>query len=605
MAQAVLVGTGGRGFAHATKRRYLEGSAGGGRGRCEPARTALRVVIGAALWLCLIPAVSSGQNPVGSSCSTGDDCATNNCIDGVCCDLSCLGTCRSCAEVKTGLPNGTCGSVLDGQQTMNGCQTQGMVCSKIGCVSSQCFDQVKDGDETDVDCGGSCPGCDIAHACSKNDDCLAGNCVDGLCCGTLCFQTCRSCARAKTGLEDGTCAPVSDGQQTSNGCNAPGQVCSSAGCVAAHCFNQVKDADESDVDCGGSCPLCDIAHGCNTNNDCALNNCIDGLCCGLSCIGTCRSCSQAKTGEADGTCGAVLSGQQSTSGCDAAGEACSSAGCIPSHCFDQTQDNDETAVDCGGSCVGCDVAQTCGGNQDCASSNCVDGICCDASCFGTCHSCAQSITGLENGTCAQVPTGGQTSNGCKAPGDLCNDLGECENPTATTPTATALVETPTPINTSPGAATETPTPEPTGAASPTGAVPSATPTIAGDIPTATATAEVTPAVSTETPTPTATAEVTPAAPTSTPTATEIRTPTSTPTPTQPPCSLVGDCDTSNSVSIDELLEGVSIALGTLDPGMCLAFNCNGTGEVTIECLVQGVGSSLHPCPSGARARVVP
>ncbi len=41
-----------------------------------------------------------------------------------------------------------------------------------------CADGVKNGDETDIDCGGSCPGkCDSGMSCIKNADCKSGNCA--------------------------------------------------------------------------------------------------------------------------------------------------------------------------------------------------------------------------------------------------------------------------------------------------------------------------------------------------------------------------------------------------------------------------------------------
>ncbi len=40
-----------------------------------------------------------------------------------------------------------------------------------------------------------------------------------------------------------------------------------------HCTNGIKDFDETDIDCGGSCNSCDIYQDCKTNNDCKSANC--------------------------------------------------------------------------------------------------------------------------------------------------------------------------------------------------------------------------------------------------------------------------------------------------------------------------------------------
>ena len=46
----------------------------------------------------------------------------------------------------------------------------------------------------------------------------------------------------------------------------------------AHCFDAAKDGDETDVDCGGSCPPCAVAQACLTRADCAISCCINNRC---------------------------------------------------------------------------------------------------------------------------------------------------------------------------------------------------------------------------------------------------------------------------------------------------------------------------------------
>jgi len=65
----------------------------------------------------------------------------------------------------------------------------------------------------------------------------------------------------------------------------------------------------------------------------------------------------------------------------------------------------------------------------------------------------------------------------------------------------------------------------------------------------------------------------------------------------PACS--GDCQGGGRVSIDELIMGVGIALGTTALDQCQAFDCNGTGRVTVDCLVQAVHNALDGCPATA------
>jgi len=57
----------------------------------------------------------------------------------------------------------------------------------IGCGSApmlpgHCGDHVRDGDETGLDCGGSCPGCAVGGGCVTHSDCAAGLvCIDLAC----------------------------------------------------------------------------------------------------------------------------------------------------------------------------------------------------------------------------------------------------------------------------------------------------------------------------------------------------------------------------------------------------------------------------------------
>ncbi len=46
---------------------------------------------------------------------------------------------------------------------------------------ASCFDGVKNGPESDVDCGGDCPACERGQSCGVPDDCYSGRCAEGLC----------------------------------------------------------------------------------------------------------------------------------------------------------------------------------------------------------------------------------------------------------------------------------------------------------------------------------------------------------------------------------------------------------------------------------------
>ena len=60
----------------------------------------------------------------------------------------------------------------------------------------------------------------------------------------------------------------------------------------------------------------------------------------------------------------------------------------------------------------------CTSAADCASTHCVDGVCCDTSCSGACDACSIATGAAQDGTCSAVPKGSPGSPSC-APG-TCN-----------------------------------------------------------------------------------------------------------------------------------------------------------------------------------------
>jgi len=72
--------------------------------------------------------------------------------------------------------------------------------------------------------------------------------------------------------------------------------------------------------------------------------------------------------------------------------------------------------------------------------------------------------------------------------------------------------------------------------------------------------------------------------------TETRTPS---TPTLAACA--GDCDQDGSVTVDEVILGVNIALGTTSVDVCLAMDSSGDGIVTVDEVVTAVNHALDGC----------
>jgi len=117
-------------------------------------------------------------------------------------------------------------------------------------VLATCTDGAKNGSETDVDCGGSCPKCVTGKACGSATDCVTASCTAGV------------CAAQPTSCRDGT-----------------------------------KNASETDVDCGGACPKCANGKACGGATDCASGTCARGVCGVLppSCAPTVRRTAPRRT----------------------------------------------------------------------------------------------------------------------------------------------------------------------------------------------------------------------------------------------------------------------------------------------------------------------
>jgi hypothetical protein len=73
--------------------------------------------------------------------------------------------------------------------------------------------------------------------------------------------------------------------------------------------------------------------------------------------------------------------------------------------------------------------------------------------------------------------------------------------------------------------------------------------------------------------------------------------------TVPTC--VGDCDEGGAVTVDEVLKGVGIALGTLPLDQCPRFDCNATGQVTVDCIINAVGAALNGCQTTPTSSATP
>ncbi len=316
---------------------------------------------------------------VGVTCPGGSACFQGTCVTSSCDTTSC--------EAGFACINGTC---TDGSCFGVRCPT-GSSCRLGACVdSSSCANSMKDGTESDVDCGGACATkCTEGSTCAGGNDCNSGRCTSGHCAPGGAMATCTDTKKngSETDVDCGGACTTKCG--TGGGCTVGADcadgVCTSGRCaaVAATCTDAKKNGSETDIDCGGTCPTkCATDAGCTLPQDCATGACTSGRCTGPSCT----------DGQKNGTETATDCGGLCVTKC-AAGEGCSAHAdcqtgrCIPAtglcadSCSNGAKDVSESDIDCGGSCTArCMNNQKCTVAGDCASKRCVNQICQSSSC---------------------------------------------------------------------------------------------------------------------------------------------------------------------------------------------------------------------------------
>jgi hypothetical protein len=145
------------------------------------------------------------------------------------------------------------------------------VAASSGCIVqvsnlASCTDGIQNGGETDVDCGGGvCAACSDNRRCVVNSDCASGSCaiVGGarICAITQVGPTCTD--NLKNGNESdvdcggGACPACADNKTCNLGSDCLDGVCSTQRiCLAPTCTDGVRNGTETGVDCGGGCPPC-------------------------------------------------------------------------------------------------------------------------------------------------------------------------------------------------------------------------------------------------------------------------------------------------------------------------------------------------------------
>lgn len=282
---------------------------------------------------------------------------------------------------------------------LNGCLTPSFKLDPVDGAS--CENSRRDGDESDVDCGGDhCDACKLGRDCRADIDCVNESCVAGKCADPSCADDevnqdetdvdCGGICGANCGVDD-RCAADTDCESGS---------CRAKRCVEASCTDGTRNNAETDVDCGGSlCKgTCDVGQLCSTNSDCLQPEDAAGAGRGSAqCVETdvegemrCSLSCPIRRGDCDrlATNGCETSTDTDLNHCGACGAACDPANATEAHCEFGVCQIDECKsgfADCDPEVPGCESSLSsdpdhCGSCEtDCSDRNgkdsCTDGVC--------------------------------------------------------------------------------------------------------------------------------------------------------------------------------------------------------------------------------------
>ena len=239
----------------------------------------------------------------GMKCAVAADCTSNRCVDDGTGTLRCpVPTCSDTVQNQ-----GESGIDCGGTSTCTRCGTgqgctapsdciNGVCGSNNTCSAPTCSDGVQNEQETDLDCGGpncstSTTACGNGLICKVNTDCRNSWCNNGACATPSCVDSIKNGTESDVDC-GGTCpAKCADGKTCAKDSDCTNGWCNGSGkCATPACGDTFKNGTETGVDCGGSCTQsctskvdsscmqCAVGVGCSVNLDCLSLNCASNLC---------------------------------------------------------------------------------------------------------------------------------------------------------------------------------------------------------------------------------------------------------------------------------------------------------------------------------------
>ena len=250
----------------------------------------------------------------GQACLVEDDCLSRICSRGECIVESCDDGIPNGLEtdVDCGGPDPECARCDDGEDCEKDGDCRSNICTEAGTCGTEptCADETANGGETDIDCGGptECPRCNVGRRCEDDSDCESNLCTPEGRCDAI--ATCDD--EIRNGLEtdvdcggaDPDCERCDDGKDCARDGDCRSNICTDAGTCGTEptCADETANGGETDIDCGGAtnCARCGVGRRCDEDSDCQSNLCTsDGRC---DAVPTCDDAIQNGS-ETDRDCG--------------------------------------------------------------------------------------------------------------------------------------------------------------------------------------------------------------------------------------------------------------------------------------------------------------
>lgn len=233
-----------------------------------------------------------GKCADNKKCLKDNDCSSGWCLDSLCRHVPvCTDGVKNGYETGVDCGGGACPPCSVGKSCLIYADCESNTCTNKVCQAevvhpdASCNNKVKDGSEVDVDCGGACNKCQDDKACADDSDCLGSTCINNKCLTPTCFDQKKNGLESEVDCGGAICQTCVQEQKCKQNIDCASNWCDNGVCVWGVrnnnllCIDGLKNQDETDIDCGGAkCFLCKEDKSCKTNNDCWYKACVYGKC---------------------------------------------------------------------------------------------------------------------------------------------------------------------------------------------------------------------------------------------------------------------------------------------------------------------------------------